>query len=63
MIYSSLRHYKFIANEDLTVVLDADNFAIAEFTSSKNSVLIDKMLFSMYKENFLEVDLSGLIFD
>ena len=61
--YSSSRHYKFIANEDLTVVLDADNFAIAEFTSSKNSVLIDKMLFSMYKENFLEVDLSGLIFD
>jgi outer membrane protein assembly factor BamB len=61
--YTNSSHYKFIANEDLTVVLDADNFVIAEFTSSKNSVLIDKKMFSMYKENFLEVDLSGLIFD
>ena len=61
--YTNSMHYKFIANEDLTVVLDADNFVIAEFKSSKSSVLIDKKLYSMYKENFLEVDLSGLIFD
>lgn len=61
--YKNSADYTFIANEDLTVVLDENNSAVAEFKSSKNAALIDKKLFSMYKEKFTEVDLSGLLVD
>lgn len=61
--YANSAQHKFIANEDLTFVLDSSNSTVAQFRSSKNAALIGNKLFSMYKDNFMEVDLSGLITD
>ncbi len=61
LYYLEVKDYKFVAKNNKTVVLDADNNRIAEIDVTRRSTLIGNKLYDMQEKSFFEVDLSNLI--
>ncbi len=59
--YLRIKDYKFVAKNNQTLVLDADNNKIAEMDITPQSVLIGNKIYSIREKSFFEIDLTNLI--
>lgn len=61
--YLKANEFKFLANENKTIVVDGDNKIVAEFKASRKSILLGTTLYETHENSLREIDLSGLIKD
>ncbi len=61
LYYLKTKNYKFLANENVTTVIDNSNIKVAELKASSKARLIGSKLYDMQERSFIEIDLNELI--